>query len=76
VLHQLDPARCPLVAKGDATDMATKVLDNVQAMGLRPFLKVVELYIEGRIYIYLFQEIDVVAPFFYIIEVTFCKFYL
>jgi hypothetical protein len=31
------------VAKGDVTDMATKVLDNVQAMGLRPFLKVIEL---------------------------------
>lgn len=40
LLHQLDPTRCPLVPQSqDQTTRATKVLDNVIAMGLKPFLK-------------------------------------
>jgi len=40
LLHQLDPSRCPLVAShSDKTMMASQVIDNVKAMGLKPFLK-------------------------------------
>jgi len=39
LLHQLDPARCSLVTTGTNEVKAPKILENVTAMGLQPFLK-------------------------------------
>uniref|UniRef100_A0A7S2S2Z4 Calmodulin n=1 Tax=Rhizochromulina marina TaxID=1034831 RepID=A0A7S2S2Z4_9STRA len=39
LLHQLDPVNCPVIPPGDRPERALHTIRNVQAMGLKPFLK-------------------------------------